>query len=63
MAIQASPIGLAGRVTISIGVVQFQGQASPEALIQQADLALYRAKRNGRDRVEVHLPAAGNQAG
>ena len=41
-------------ITISIGVGIFpdHGQ-TPEAIIQNVDQALYRAKNNGRNRVEV----------
>jgi diguanylate cyclase (GGDEF)-like protein len=57
------------KVTVSLGVAPV-GTASPtlEALIEQADVALYHAKRSGRDRVcrhdrlspaaEPNLPAA-----
>ncbi len=39
-------------VTVSIGVAGLQPGESPEALFQRADRALYRAKANGRNRVE-----------
>ena len=45
--------------TISIGVASFPGAAmSADALINGADHALYKAKRGGRNRVEVMDPAA-----
>ncbi|MBX9790462.1 MAG: diguanylate cyclase [Pirellulales bacterium] len=45
-------------VTASIGVTSYGGElATPDSLIQQADIALYRAKRNGRNRVEIFTPA------
>ena len=41
-------------VTVSIGVAQSAGETSPVAeVIEQADQALYRAKANGRNRVEI----------
>ncbi|MCU4122089.1 GGDEF domain-containing protein [Variovorax sp. N23] len=43
-----------GRLSISIGVAVFQGPADTlDALLARADAALYRAKAQGRDRVEV----------
>jgi len=43
-----------GMVTVSIGVAALpQHGTSPKALIEAADAALYRAKREGRDRVAV----------
>ena len=42
------------RVTASLGVATVeQGMSDPAALVAAADRALYRAKRGGRDRVEV----------
>ena len=41
-----------GPVTVSIGVAQFPSHGNtPEALVRAADNALYRAKKEGRDRV------------
>jgi len=41
-----------GRVTASFGVAMYQTGESASALLGRADDALYRAKRNGRNRVE-----------
>ena len=44
-------------VGVSIGVAGFEdGMASPDDLISAADLALYAAKQNGRDRVQLFKP-------
>jgi len=41
------------RITVSIGVSSFpETTDDPEALVKQADMALYKAKRLGRNRVE-----------
>jgi diguanylate cyclase (GGDEF)-like protein len=39
------------RVTVSIGVFQWDGKADGTALLEAADAQLYRAKRAGRNRV------------
>ncbi len=50
-----------GPVTISIGVAIFPENAENEhALLQSADEALYRAKRGGRDRVEISAAVSVN---
>lgn len=43
------------RVTVSIGVAQYRGEEgiNTEDLVRDADIALYRAKTNGRNCVEV----------
>ncbi len=44
-------------VTVSVGVSVFPQPAhSPEQLFQQADAAMYRAKRAGKNRVERYVP-------
>ena len=37
--------------TVSIGVASWNGRETPESLEERADLAMYEAKRRGRDRV------------
>lgn len=50
--------GQALSVTTSIGVAEFcAAYAVPSEMLQAADEALYEAKRNGRDRVELAIPA------
>jgi two-component system cell cycle response regulator len=55
-AIRAAPFELADGLwpmTISVGVALADpGDAGPDVVLQRADLALYRAKAAGRDRVE-----------
>jgi two-component system cell cycle response regulator len=45
------------RATVSMGVTSTQHHktSSVESLLNEADLALYRAKENGRDRVEAYV--------
>jgi diguanylate cyclase (GGDEF)-like protein len=53
-----------GLLTVSAGVAGLHDKAtSPEELFELADQALYRAKANGRNRVEVHDPAAAPSEG
>jgi len=55
LARQKSPVALA--VTVSIGVATAVGENSdPEIVLKAADQALYRAKENGRNRVETASP-------
>jgi len=44
-------------ITASFGIAGFQGKTIPDfnVLVNQADLALYSAKRNGRNRVELRV--------
>ena len=57
----AEPIRIDGNVlhgTVSIGIAIFSpGTASPEDLLAQADIALYRAKEEGRDQYRFHTAA------
>lgn len=46
------------RSTVSIGVALWQGAGEMNTLRDQADQALYRAKRNGRNKVELFVSAA-----
>jgi two-component system cell cycle response regulator len=47
-------------ITVSLGIAGFQGKESPTfaALVQQADKALYEAKRSGGNQVRISAPLA-----
>ncbi len=53
-----APDGIPLRVTCSFGVAQHAAGTDADALFAAADRALYRAKREGKDRVELE-PTAG----
>ena len=42
-----------GSLTLSVGVASFEAGDSTDSLFSRVDRALYAAKRNGRNRVEV----------
>jgi diguanylate cyclase (GGDEF)-like protein len=43
-------------VTISIGIAQLSGDENADSVLARADVALYRAKKLGRNRVETEIP-------
>ena len=49
-------------VTVSIGVATSRKNCDADAIIQSADKALYRAKANGRNRVEAAMPSRRTQS-
>ncbi|HZQ84877.1 MAG TPA: EAL domain-containing protein [Acidimicrobiales bacterium] len=60
-----SPFVVAGRevyVGVSIGIALGRRGATPEDLVRDADLAMYRAKERGRRRYEVFASDLGDQA-
>ena len=58
------PSSSVGHVTLSVGVSCSKDIASgPKGLIAGADAALYRAKRAGRNRIDVHLWSASTDSG
>ncbi|MCI0506802.1 MAG: diguanylate cyclase [Gammaproteobacteria bacterium] len=52
-AMQSEHHGHSIRVTVSLGVVEWNGNASLDALIRSADHALLQAKESGRNRVQL----------
>lgn len=51
-AVKASELDGIGTLTVSIGLTQLSGQQTCDDIFRNADSALYRAKRLGRDRTE-----------
>ena len=55
-----SPIAIGGReivLTASVGIATYNGpDENPAGLLQNAEIAMYRAKRAGSDRVEIYTP-------
>jgi len=51
--LENSAQGQSPAITVSIGVAELQPDQSFEDLVDSADRAMYRAKRNGRNRVEA----------
>lgn len=63
-AVHAQPVAFAGRCidyTVSIGASCLTNQKSLGELLAESDAALYRAKKTGRDRLEVSWEAAVRQ--
>jgi diguanylate cyclase (GGDEF)-like protein/hemerythrin-like metal-binding protein len=57
-AVAAHAFSPVGKVTISAGVAEYLPAEEPESLFSRADLALYRAKEDGRNRVEADARGA-----
>ena len=58
--VQQAPASSLPRVSISLGVAELEEGMNAEQLIRNADMALYTAKNNGRNRTEVYGPSAGS---
>lgn len=43
----------AGKVTVSIGITQVVEGDTNESMVKRSDQALYQAKNNGRNRIEI----------
>ena len=53
--ISDSPFGSAGTITASIGITMLSETDTVESAVARVDRALYRAKDNGRDRIECEV--------
>ncbi len=53
MAAQQDPV--VGTITVSVGVASMRGQDSGASILRRADMALYEAKGQGRNRVCVEI--------
>ena len=65
MSVLETPFVIDGRphvIKASVGVVIDDGHSAPEALLRDADTALYRAKDNGWGRSEIFSPEMRVQA-
>jgi two-component system cell cycle response regulator len=51
--IQMHPFSVVNALTCSFGVAQFRAEENEDAFVRRADEALYEAKKEGRNRVEV----------
>jgi diguanylate cyclase (GGDEF)-like protein/PAS domain S-box-containing protein len=51
--IEQSTFANVGRITVSLGVAQYDGAESIESFVKRADSAMYEAKRHGKNRVSV----------
>lgn len=60
-AVSGLDLDVVGRVTVSLGVAEWHAGESAKSLLQRADDAMYRAKREGRDRVVPSLPGGPTQ--
>lgn len=62
-----APIKIAGQdviLTGSLGIAVYDGDGtSPDALLKGAEIAMYRAKRKGADRIELFQPAMLTESG
>jgi two-component system cell cycle response regulator len=53
LAIGNEPLANEVEITVSIGISQWHSGQEVSEFLHRADVALYRAKHNGRNRVEV----------
>lgn len=58
-AVEQHSFAPAGRVTISVGVVELDGDMTPSSLDHHADHAMYQAKQNGRNTSRMQATADG----
>jgi len=60
----AAEVGLPGRVTGSIGVATYPADGDTcESLLEHVDVAVYRAKARGKNRVELYKPGKHSRDG
>jgi diguanylate cyclase (GGDEF)-like protein len=45
--------GRAIQISVSLGVARLRDEDNPQALFKRADQAMYKAKKNGRNRSEL----------
>jgi diguanylate cyclase (GGDEF)-like protein len=56
------PLGAGHLLTVSLGVAAFRAGDTRRSLVERADVALYRAKRDGRDRVAAEAEVGATTA-